>query len=117
LKHVYNSRDVERHFGVGADLHNLLAPGNEYVTNLGAIVQNNGDTRRAVARLLPSPGGYRLLDSFIDYYNQDRTHFGLSKDSLLGRPVEQRPLGATSNVVSPPRVGGLHHRYAWRQAA
>jgi transposase InsO family protein len=57
-----------------------------------------------------------LLDSFIDHYNQDRTHLGISKDSPLGRLVEQRPAGATSNVVSLPRVGGLHHRYAWRQA-
>jgi putative transposase len=59
----------------------------------------------------------RLLDSFIDHYNQDRTHLGLSKDTPVGRPVEQRPAGATSSVVSLPRVGGLHHRYAWRQAA
>jgi hypothetical protein len=33
-----------------------------------------------------------------------------------GRPIEEMP-GATSNVVSLPWVGGLHHRYAWRQAA
>ena len=59
----------------------------------------------------------RLLDSFIDHYNQDRTHLGVGKDSPLGRPVEHRPAGSTSNVVSLPRVGGLHHRYAWRQAA
>ena len=59
----------------------------------------------------------RLLDSFIDHYNQDRTHLGVGKDSPLGRPVEQRPAGSTSNVVSLPRVGCLHHRYAWRQAA
>ncbi len=59
----------------------------------------------------------RLLDSFIDHYNQDRTHLGLSKDTPLGRSVEHRPPGSTSNVVSLPRVGGLHHRYAWRQAA
>ena len=59
----------------------------------------------------------RLLDSFVDYYNRDRTHFGVGKDSPLGRPVEQGPGGVTSNVVSLPRVGGLHHRYTWRQAA
>jgi len=58
-----------------------------------------------------------LLGSFIDHYNQDRTHLGLSKDSPVGRPVERRPAGSTSNVVSLPRVGGLQHRYAWRQAA
>jgi transposase InsO family protein len=59
----------------------------------------------------------RLLRSFIDSYNGDRTHIGLGKNSPLGRPVERRPLGATSNVAALPRVGGLHHRYAWRQAA
>jgi transposase InsO family protein len=59
----------------------------------------------------------RLLGSFIAYYNEDRTHLGLSKGSPFGRPIERRPAGATSNVVSLPRVGGLHHRYAWRQAA
>jgi putative transposase len=57
-----------------------------------------------------------MIGSFVTYYNQDRTHLGVGKDSPYGRPVEQRP-GATSNVVSLPRVGGLHHRYAWRQAA
>ena len=58
----------------------------------------------------------RLIESFVTYYNVDRTHIGVRKDSPCGRPVEQRP-SATSKVVSLPRVGGLHHRYAWRQAA
>ena len=58
----------------------------------------------------------RLLESIIDYYNQDRTHLGFCKDSPYGRPVEQRP-DTTSNVVGLPRVGGLHHRYALRHAA
>ncbi len=59
----------------------------------------------------------RLLDSLIDHSNQDRTHFGLGKDTPFGRPVERRSTSASSNVVSLPRVGGLHHRCAWRQAA
>jgi len=58
----------------------------------------------------------QLIKSFVTYYNQDRTHIGVGKDSPCGRPVEQRP-GREANVVSLPRVGGLHHRYAWRQAA
>ena len=58
----------------------------------------------------------QLLDSFIGYYNQDRTHLGFCKDSPRGRLVEQRP-DTTSNVVGLPRVGGLHRRYAWRRAA
>jgi putative transposase len=58
----------------------------------------------------------QLIESFVTYYNVDRTHIEVGKGSPCGRPVEQRP-GATSRVVSLPRVGGLHHRYAWRQAA
>jgi hypothetical protein len=58
----------------------------------------------------------QLIESFVTYYNEDRTHIGVGKDSPCGRPVEQRP-GRQANVVSFPRVGGLHHRYAWRQAA
>ena len=59
----------------------------------------------------------RLLDAFIDHYNMDRTHLGLNKDSPSGRPVEQRHAGSTSDLVSPPGVGGLHHRYTWSKAA
>jgi len=58
----------------------------------------------------------QLIESFVTYYNMDRTHIGASKDSPCGRPAEQRP-GRKANVVSLPRVGGLDHRYAWRKAA
>jgi hypothetical protein len=58
----------------------------------------------------------QLIKSFVTYYSEDRTHIGVGKDSPCGRPVEQRP-GRKANVVSLARVGGLHHRYAWRQAA
>ena len=58
----------------------------------------------------------QLMGFFIAYYNVDRTHLAVGKDSPSGRLAEQKP-GVTSNVVSLSRVGGLHHRYAWRQAA
>jgi hypothetical protein len=57
----------------------------------------------------------QLIESFFTC-NPDRTHLGVGKDSPSGRPVEQRP-GVTSNLVSLPRVDGMHHRHAWRQAA
>jgi putative transposase len=59
---------------------------------------------------------HRLLEQFIAYYHHDRTHLGLGKETPLGRPIERQP-ELTSNVVGLPRVGGLHHRYAWRRAA
>ena len=58
----------------------------------------------------------QLLGQFFDYYHLDRTHLGLDKDSPLGRPVEARP-SALATVAALPRVGGLHRRYCWRQAA
>ncbi|MBN1773697.1 MAG: hypothetical protein JXB32_20710 [Deltaproteobacteria bacterium] len=60
---------------------------------------------------------HRLLREYVGtYYLQDRTHLGLAKDTPAGRAVEQRP-SPTAKVIAVPRVGGLHHRYRWREAA
>jgi hypothetical protein len=40
----------------------------------------------------------------------------LGKDTPESRPVERKPK-AHATVISLPRLGGLHHRYAWREAA
>ena len=57
----------------------------------------------------------RLLCEYVAYYNADRVHTQL-RDSPVGREVEARPSPA-AQVVGLPRVGGLHHRYIWREAA
>jgi transposase InsO family protein len=57
----------------------------------------------------------RLLRDYVDYYNAERVHTSIS-DSPAGRPVESRP-SSGAQVVGLPRVGGLHHRYRWREAA
>ena len=57
----------------------------------------------------------RLLLEFVEYYNDDRVHTRL-RDSPTGRPVEERP-SSHARVVGLPRLGGLHHRYAWSYAA
>ena len=41
---------------------------------------------------------------------------GLDGDAPDGRPVTRGP-SQTAKVVSLSRVGGLHHRYEWRDAA
>lgn len=58
----------------------------------------------------------RLLLEYVRYYDEDRTHLGLGKDTPNTRPVIPRPMDQ-AQVVSIPRVGGLHHRYEWREAA
>ncbi|KPJ82992.1 MAG: hypothetical protein AMS19_05965 [Gemmatimonas sp. SG8_23] len=57
----------------------------------------------------------RLLREYVDYYNGERVHTAIG-DAPEGRRAEARP-SANAAVVALPRVGGLHHRYAWRDAA
>jgi transposase InsO family protein len=58
----------------------------------------------------------RLLRDYVGYHHADRTHLSLGKDTPYGRAVEQRP-SRCAKVGALPRVGGLHHRYVWREAA
>jgi transposase InsO family protein len=57
----------------------------------------------------------RLLREYADYYNDERVHTSIG-DAPVGRPVESRP-SEHAKVIGLPRVGGLHHRYRWRDAA
>lgn len=58
----------------------------------------------------------RLLNDYTSYYRLDRTHLSLQKDAPAGRPINHRPR-RIAKVVALPRVGGLHHRYEWGEAA
>ena len=58
----------------------------------------------------------RILREYVNYHHEDRLHDALEKDTPNRRAVEQRP-GPSATVTSMPRLGGLHHRYTWRQAA
>ena len=57
----------------------------------------------------------RLLCEYVTYYNTDRVHTRL-RDSPHGRPMEIRS-SPRAQGVGLPRVGVLHHRYMWREAA
>jgi hypothetical protein len=58
----------------------------------------------------------RLIREYVAYHHDDRIHDALDKDTPKRRAIEPRP-SPTAEVVSMPRLGGLHHRYAWREAA
>jgi putative transposase len=58
----------------------------------------------------------RLIRDYVSYHHDDRVHDSLEKDTPYRRPVEQKPT-SRATVVSHSRLGGLHHRYAWREAA
>ena len=58
----------------------------------------------------------RRVRLYISYYHEDRCHLSLDKDTPNERAVTRRP-SPGAKVVAHPRVGGLHHRYEWREAA
>jgi transposase InsO family protein len=47
-----------------------------------------------------------LLRSYLDYYNETRTHLSLDKDAPVSRAIE-----AVGRVFGRPVLGGLHHQY------
>lgn len=58
----------------------------------------------------------RLIREYVRYYHEDRIHDSLDKDTPHRRPAEAKP-SPTAMVISGARLGGLHHRYSWREAA
>ena len=52
----------------------------------------------------------RLMNDYVRYYHEDRTHLALAKGTPAGREAQRSPEGH-NRVVSMPRLGGLHHRY------
>ena len=59
---------------------------------------------------------YRLLEKYMEYYNEDRTHYSLGKDPPESRPIQQKE-SDDEKVIAISRIGGLHHRYVWKKAA
>jgi transposase InsO family protein len=58
----------------------------------------------------------RLIRDYVSYYHRDRIHDSLEKDTPATRPLSLKP-NQFAHLVSVRRLGGLHHRYDWRQAA
>jgi putative transposase len=58
----------------------------------------------------------RLIRDSSPIYHADRIHDSLEKDTPAMRPVSSKPR-QSARLVSSPRIGGLHHRYDWQQAA
>ena len=47
-----------------------------------------------------------VLLSYMNYYNEKRTHLSLNKDSPLSRTVKR-----AGRILCRPILGGLHHEY------
>ena len=52
----------------------------------------------------------RLMNEYVLYYLEDRTHLALQKGTPAGREARE-DRGGDRKIISMPRLGGLHHRY------
>ena len=52
----------------------------------------------------------RLMNEYVRYYHDDRTHLGLAKETPAGREATALT-EASSRIIAMSRLGGLHHRY------
>jgi hypothetical protein len=59
---------------------------------------------------------WRLVRDYVTYFQEDRIHDSLDKDTPNRRPVEYKP-SPEAALISNAQLGGLHHRYCWREAA
>jgi transposase InsO family protein len=48
----------------------------------------------------------RTMRTYVDYYNNSRTHLSLNKDA-----PERRQIQSSGTIKCIPKVGGLHHHY------
>jgi hypothetical protein len=48
-----------------------------------------------------------VLLSYMNYYNETRTHLSLNKDAPSWRAAE-----TVGRIICRPILGGLHHQYA-----
>ena len=58
----------------------------------------------------------RLVRDYVVYYQEDRIHDALGKDTPNLRAIDKKP-SAGATVISSSRLGGLHHRYSWRESS
>ncbi len=55
---------------------------------------------------------WHQMKEYIDYYNGDRGHLSVGKESPNGREAQMKP-SESAKVISLPRLGGLHRKYEW----
>lgn len=51
-----------------------------------------------------------LMHDYVRYFQDDRTHLGLAKQTPAGRRAAENA-ALNAKIISMPRLGGLHHRY------
>ncbi|TGK86194.1 hypothetical protein EHQ31_18355 [Leptospira montravelensis] len=56
------------------------------------------------------------LEEFIHFYNHNRTHLALNKETPIPSPILRKPRDGNCHLESTPVLGGFYHTYSWKQA-
>jgi hypothetical protein len=78
-----------------------------------------GSCRREILdHVIPvnEPHLHRAIRDYACYHQEERIHDSLNKDTPNRRAIEPRP-ATDARLISLPRLGGLHYRYTWQEAA
>jgi transposase InsO family protein len=57
------------------------------------------------------------FEDFIYFYNHNRTHIAINKDTPISSTILHKPRDGDYKLVSHPVLGGLYHTYTWEKAA
>ncbi|WP_238778673.1 integrase core domain-containing protein [Leptospira bandrabouensis] len=57
------------------------------------------------------------LEEFIHFYNHNRTHLALNKETPIPSPILHKPRDGNCHLESNPVLGGLYHTYSWKKTA
>ncbi|TGN20511.1 integrase core domain-containing protein, partial [Leptospira idonii] len=57
------------------------------------------------------------LDEFIHFYNHNRTHLALNKDTPVSSEILHKPRDGDYKLISHPVLAGLYHTYSWKKVA
>ncbi|TGL14502.1 integrase core domain-containing protein [Leptospira meyeri] len=57
------------------------------------------------------------LEEFIHFYNHNRTHLALNKETPIPSPILHKPRDGNCKLKSIPVLGGLYHIYTWKKTA
>jgi len=65
-----------------------------------------GELSNGQAAILDQRSLRHLLLSYMNYYNETRTHLSLDKDAPVSRAVDR-----AGHILCRSILGGLHHQY------
>ncbi|MCG6138959.1 integrase core domain-containing protein [Leptospira mtsangambouensis] len=57
------------------------------------------------------------LEEFIHFYNHNRTHLALNKETPVPSQILHKPRDGNCKLESTPVLGGLYHTYSWKKSA